>query len=243
MLSLPQNQNNEPKPDIKGKSPDVIFMEEDGETIEFLLRMVCGMPIVPVDNYDVIDTLLFAAEKYDMPGPMSILRLLVMTPPLLNQPFRLYTVACRYGWETEAKFASTQTLTYNLHDPSLRPLLQRLSTDALLNLLELHRSRREGLRQRLNEPPFVPGTTATCINCRGTIDYHTWRELKYKITLEMDVRPLGDTVIDQGLAEWPEAKACWVAKCPNPTCGRVLYDREPSIRIVKECIEDLRKTI
>lgn len=92
--------------------------------------MVSGLPLLPVVHYDIVDKILYAAEKYDMPGPMSIMRLLVMTPPLLDQPFRLYTVACRYGWEEEvviladtlfrsnsykARFASTQTLTADLH--------------------------------------------------------------------------------------------------------------------------------
>ncbi len=135
-----------------------------------------------------------------------------MTPALTVQPFRLYGIACRFGWEAEAKHASTQTLQYNLYDPEIRPLLQRLSTDSLLDLMELHRLRREGyaylpsvshllmkvcrLRQRLNDPPFVAGSTATCVSCHNLIDYHTWRELKYKIILEMDTRPLGDTVIE-----------------------------------------------
>lgn len=105
--------------------------------------MISGLSLLPVADYDAIDKILFAAEKYDMPGPMSIVRLLVMTPPLLDQPFRLYTVACRYGWDEEARFASTQTLTHHLHDPQVRPLLQRLSMDALLKLFELHHTRRE----------------------------------------------------------------------------------------------------
>jgi hypothetical protein len=114
------------------------------DTLELLLRMVSGLPLgLPIVHYDVVDKILFAAEKYDMPGPMSIMRLLVMTPPLLDQPFRLYTVSCRYGWEDEARFASTQTLTHYLYDPEVRPLLQRLSAAALLNLFELHHSRKE----------------------------------------------------------------------------------------------------
>ncbi|KAJ7209591.1 hypothetical protein GGX14DRAFT_452110 [Mycena pura] len=138
MLSLPQGQS----------ALEVIYMdEEEGThppyTLDLLLRMVSGLPLLPVADYDVVDKILFAAEKYDMPGPVSTMRLLVMTPPFLDQPFRLYTVACRYGWEAEARFASTQTLEHCLHDPEVRPLLQRLSTDALLNLYALHHSRKE----------------------------------------------------------------------------------------------------
>ncbi|KAJ7497068.1 hypothetical protein FB451DRAFT_1209958 [Mycena latifolia] len=229
MLSLPQGQS---------PSVEVIFMDEDEDTLELLLRMVSGLPLLPIVHYDVVDKILFAAEKYDMPGPMSIMRLLVMTPPLLDQPFRLYTVSCRYGWEEEARFASTQTLTHNLHDPEVRPLLQRLSTEALLNLFELHHSRKEALRDRLNKPPFVASeNTSACGNCHAPINYHTWRELKYRMIQEMEVRPLGDTILDSGLSEWPEAKACWLAKCSNRVCARSLYDQEPTMRIIREVFE------
>ncbi|KAK0461031.1 uncharacterized protein EV420DRAFT_1529838 [Desarmillaria tabescens] len=237
MFSLPQD------PSSSSKAKGVFYLDEDEDTLECLLRMMCGLSLPPVDSYDQLDSLLDAVEKYDTPGPLSIVRLLVMTPALTVQPFRLYGIACRFGWEAEAKHASTQTLQYNLYDPAIRPLLQRLSTDSLLNLMQLHRSRREGLRQRLNDPPFVAGSTATCVSCHSLIDYHTWRELKYKIILEMDKRPLGDTVIETGLLDWPEAVACWTAKCPESSCHRSLYDKVETLRVIRDCVEKLPKSI
>ncbi|KAK0212607.1 hypothetical protein DFS33DRAFT_1248530 [Desarmillaria ectypa] len=237
MFSLPQDPSSSSKP--KG----IFYLDEDENTLECLLRMMCGLSLPPMDSYDQLDSLLDAVEKYDTPGPLSIVRLLVMTPALTVQPFRLYGIACRFGWEVEAKHASTQTLQYNLYDPAIRPLLQRLSTGSLLDLMELHRSRREGLRQRLNDPPFVAGSTATCVSCHNLIDYHTWRELKYKIILEMDKRPLGDTVVEMGLLEWPEAMACWTAKCPENTCHRSLYDKVETLRVIRDCVDKLPKSI
>ena len=237
MFSLPQKAGSVQPDNIH------INLDEDATTLECLLRMVCGMPILMIDSYDTIDALLYAAEKYDMPGPLSIIRMLVMTRPLLDHPLRLYGAACRFGWESEAKFASTQTLTYNIHAPEHRPFLQRLGTNAILDLFQLHRIRRERLRQRLDDPPFVSGGMSTCHACGMMIDYHTWRELKYKIILEMDVRPLGDTIIDTGLLEWPEARACWLAKCSNPACGRVLYDKMETLRAIKECVNGLPSSI
>jgi hypothetical protein len=121
----------------------VIHLDEPEDLLERLLRMICGLPLLPINSYDIVDNLLAAIEKYDMPGPLSVIRLLLMTPPLLNEPFRLYSVACRFGWENEAKYASTETLSFNLHSPELRPYLQSLPSTALLNLYELHHSRRE----------------------------------------------------------------------------------------------------
>ncbi|EGN99516.1 hypothetical protein SERLA73DRAFT_179565 [Serpula lacrymans var. lacrymans S7.3] len=227
-------------------NPEVIHLDEDTDTLEKILRMICGLPIIPLSSYDEVDALLFAAEKYDMPGPMSLVRIFVMTPPLLDQPLRLYAVASRYGWESETKHASTQTLTINVHALEYRSILRKLGTDAILDLFQLHRDRREGIRQRLDQHPFVGGSAANvahCPRCRRQIDHHTWRELKYRVILEMDVRPLGDTVINHGLTEWAEARACWEAKCPNPDCMCVLYDKGETLRLIRECIDGLPSTI
>ncbi|KAI0769655.1 hypothetical protein BD413DRAFT_77005 [Trametes elegans] len=237
MYSLPQRSAT--AADIP---PETIYVDEDAETLEGLLRMVCGLPIPRLDSYDIIEPILHAAEKYDMPGPMSIVRALVMTPPLVTDPLRLYAIACRYGWQDEALTASRYTLTLNLHAPEHRHTLQKLGTDALLGLFQLHHTRRESLRRRLDDPPFVNDSGDTsCSNCGSLVDYHTWRELKYVIIMEMDGRPLGDTVVNPGLLEWPAARACWSAKCIN--CDRVLYDKTLTMRVIRECIEQLPTTI
>jgi hypothetical protein len=166
-----------------------------------------------------------------------------MTLPLTDQPLRLYAVACRYDWEEESRAASTETLKLNIHDPEHRPALQRLSTDALLDLFALHRERREALRARLDVAPFIVGGTTLCGPCGWRLDYHTWRELKHRIIMEMDVRPLGDTILQRGLLEWEEALACWSAKCPNKDCKRVLYDKTSTIGTINSVIADLRSCI
>lgn len=243
MYSLPQRAPDA-RPELKASDavPDVVYVDEDSGTLEGLLRMVCGLCIPKLDSYDVIEPILHAAEKYDMPGPMSIIRALLSTPSLMSDPLRLYAVTCRYGWQDEAMMASRATLTLNLHSPEHRNTLQKLGTDALLSLFSLHRTRREALRKRLDDPPFVNDSGDTsCSNCGSLVDYHTWRELKYVIIMEMDARPLGDTVYNAGLLEWSAARACWEAKCIS--CDRVLYDKTLTMRVIRECIEQLPTTI
>lgn len=235
MFSLPQR--------AEPQSTGIMYLEETSETLEHLLRMISGLPLLPIETWDVIDLLLDAIEKYDMPGPLSIIKLLVFTPALLNQPFRLYAVASRFGWAEETVYSSTETLSHNLYSPDIRPFLSRLSTGALLSLFELHRRRRDGMHTCLNSPPFVSGATSNCANCVTPIDYHTWRELKYKIIMEMDARPLGDTVVEHGLLEWPEANACWTAKCPHSGCQRSLYDKAETVRVIRECLDTLPKSV
>ncbi|KAF8995457.1 hypothetical protein BDQ17DRAFT_1016692 [Cyathus striatus] len=235
MFSLPQSQSS--------NNPDDIYLDEEAHILVHLFRMTSGLVLLPIDSYDLLDAIIYAAEKYDMPGPMSIMRVLVMTPPFLRDPLRLYTVASRHGWTDETKFASTQTLSLNIFDHSLRLCLQRLSSTALLDLILLHRSRKEILQEQLDHPPFVPGGSATCVQCGGAVDYRTWRELKYRIIMEMDHRPLADTIQNPGLDQWSEAVDCWEAKCPNVECGRYLYDKMETLRVIHECIERLPKSV
>ncbi|KZT67182.1 hypothetical protein DAEQUDRAFT_767411 [Daedalea quercina L-15889] len=223
-------------------SAETLFLDEDTQTLEGLLRMACGLPVPALDGYDEIEALLHAAEKYDMPGPASIVRIALMRPAFLAEPVRLYAIACRYGWPDEARLASTHTLTLNIHAPEHKHTLMKLGAPALLGLIDLHRSRREALRHRLDQPPFVNDTGDTaCSHCGSMADYHTWSILKFAIIMEMDVRPAGDTICSQGLLEWPAARACWDARCL--TCNRVLYDKAETLRVVRECIDALPDTV
>ncbi|KIJ67481.1 hypothetical protein HYDPIDRAFT_108258 [Hydnomerulius pinastri MD-312] len=233
-----------PKPTLvpSTSNPETIHLDEDSSTLELLLRMISGLPIQPLTTYDTVDALLFASEKYDMPGPASLVRIAVLTPPLADQPLRLYAAAARCGWTEEAKVASQRTLAMDLWKEDNWEMLSRVDVRAVLDLLKLHRARREGLRKRLDQHPFVGGNMALCSRCRRQIDHHTWRELKYKVILEMDTRPLGDTVMNIGLTEWPEAKVCWDAQCPNADCACVLYDKVETMRVIRECIDGLPKT-
>lgn len=225
-------------------SPETIHLDEDAETLEIVLRMISGLPITPITSYDIIDAVLYASEKYDMPGPASLVRIAILTPPLADQPLRLYASSSRFGWIDEARVASERTLALDLWSEENWKMLRRVDGPAALDLLKLHRSRREGVQKRLEEYPFVScSADALCARCRRQTDHHTWRELKYKILMEMDARPLGDTVLNVGLQEWPEAKACWEARCPNTACASVIYDKTETVRLIRDCIESLPKTI
>ncbi|KAJ2931278.1 hypothetical protein H1R20_g5847, partial [Candolleomyces eurysporus] len=139
---------------------EVIYLNDDEKTLENLLRMVSGLPLLPLDSCEMVDSVLHAAENYEMPGAMSIVRLAITTLPFTDYSLHMYGVCCRYGWEPEAKLFASRTLHYNLYDEAHRESLEKMSTSALLNLLTVHRQRRELLRQRLDDPPFVSGQPA-----------------------------------------------------------------------------------
>lgn len=115
--------------------------------------MICGLPLQLTKSCDLIEKVLFVAEKYEMPGPVSIVRLFATTPLLVEQPLRLYSFACRYGWEEEVKVASNRTLKIDLFDPAYQDTLKQLPSKALLELLNLRHRRKEQYVLPLHVPP------------------------------------------------------------------------------------------
>ncbi|KAI9442679.1 hypothetical protein H4582DRAFT_1930084 [Lactarius indigo] len=193
---------------------EVISLDEDARTLEPLLRMA------PV---------LYAAEKYDMPGPASIVRALLRTPVFADAPLRLYAAACHFGWADDARAASTRSLD-------------------LLALFELHHTRRAQFRARLAEPPFLTdaqlgdASAARCSRCRDPISYAEWRELKHAMMYELERRPAGDTVLI-GLEEWPLAQTCWAARCKKTMCASPVYDKALSSKAIKEVLDALPNVV
>jgi hypothetical protein len=243
MFKLPQPSTSA----SKSSSPDTISLSEDSVTLENLLRMVCGLVIPTLTSWDGVEPILYAAEKYDMPGPHSIIRALAHTPPFLDEPLRLFAAACRYDWPEEARLASTLSLSLDLSEPPHRPDLLKLKTGALLALQDLHRARLAGFRSLLAQPPFltdaqmVEGIGQRC-RCGETFDYGAWRELKYTMEREMERRPKGDTVLE-GLEEWHVAKVCWSSRCRRPACNGSVYDATSTSRAIREAIDSLPSAI
>jgi hypothetical protein len=48
--------------------------------------MICSLEILTLDTWDVVDLVLYAAEKYDMLSPASIVLALLCTPTFVDAP-------------------------------------------------------------------------------------------------------------------------------------------------------------
>ena len=260
MFTLPQGSPPAPLPSSFSSSSssrrgplapyesEIIHLDEDSSTLEPLLRMACGLEIPELDTWDAVEPVLYAAEKYDMTGPSSIIRALFRTPAFTDAPLRLYAAACHFGWTEDARAASTRSLTLDLHDPAHRPALLRLRSADLLSLFELHHTRRARFRARLSESPFLTdaqlneSAAPRCSRCREAISYAEWRELKHAMLYELERRPAGDTVLT-GLEEWPAAQACWAAKCKRAVCASPVYDKTSSSKAIKEVLDSLPNAV
>jgi len=130
----------------------LLDVNEADMTMEPLLRLICGLPIIPPwTSLDEVERLVGLAEKWDTPGPMSILRSALSSFRFLHQdPLRCYALARRYGWNEEAKLASTHTLVLDILDPIHASIMDQMTSKDLIPLINLHRKRSDVFRELIN---------------------------------------------------------------------------------------------
>jgi hypothetical protein len=209
--------------------------------LERVLRMINAMALPPWESFDVLEDVLNLAEEWDMPGPISIVRTAITSPMCLDEPLRLYKIACHFDWPEEAKLASKYTLQLRLLDPKdeHRQLLEKIPSVALLDLLSLHARRQQNFREFVDGDAFQGGNSGVTI-CRGaggcSLEHFPWRDWKSRMCDEMMLCPSGDTLLCAEREEWPEFKACFTAKCK---CGCTYYDRKLTLNHLKEGIAEL----
>ncbi|KAF5378098.1 hypothetical protein D9615_007501 [Tricholomella constricta] len=232
--------------DAQTEVTDPIAVDEKDVVVERILRLLSGLETPKWESFDEIEAVASLAEKWNAPGPISVIRSAITAPHLLLESIRLYAIATHFGWEEEAKLASTFTLTLSLYDERHVDQLQRLTTKDLMKLLAFHRRRRDEFRALVDSDETFNAGNATnhfCSGCGEKVDNHTWRELKARMFYEMDQRPMGDTLSGLDMEEWPESIACWSAKCRRPECGRLYYNKLVTLRDIQGCLDRLSTSI
>ncbi|KAE9382760.1 hypothetical protein BT96DRAFT_182197 [Gymnopus androsaceus JB14] len=210
--------------------------------------------------FDVIDGILRLAENWDAPGPLSYIRFGIQSAELVRlDPLRLYAIASHFGWENERSWAAQHTMKLDIlqaSDVGTLETLERMSSKDLMSLLNLRHRRREEFRELLDDPDsFSVGNseeTPLCTQCGETpINNRTWKALKEAMVVEMDKRPLGDSILgfdvdgigeeifEGGILTWPEAEACFDAACMKEGCGGLYYDKCATLKQLQACVDDL----
>jgi hypothetical protein len=132
--------------------------------------------------------------------------------------------------------------------------LKSLTSKDLLALINLRRKRCETFKALVDSPGrFTAGNgiNYVCARCGVTsIDNSSWKTLKYRMGAEMERWPAGQTIagkpftVEQskleeelGLMAWPEADACWEARCPKAECRALNYDRAATLLQIKACLD------
>ena len=143
ILSLPQPKGSIPS------DPFIDNLDEDATTLEGLLRMITGREIPPLDAIEAIEPLVLAAYKWEMPGPLSILkiRLIRDTTFALKHPIRLYWLGCRLKWAALVTLGAKHSCNYDIYYPHEdRSVLETMDPGYLLRLVRFHRRRRDCMR-------------------------------------------------------------------------------------------------
>ena len=137
--------------------PDILDVYEADFPMEEVLKLIYGILTPLRSSFYEIEVILSLAEKWDTKGPIASLRSAFSSPQFIDQcPIRCYALSRHYGWDYEARLASTRTLSLNLCDPNHACSLDQLSSKDLAPLLNLHRRRRDIFRQLLNSPERFP---------------------------------------------------------------------------------------
>ena len=141
-----------------GLYPDILDVYEADFPMAEVLRLIYGI-LTPLrtSSFDEIEAILALAEKWDTQGAIANLRPVFSSPQFIDQhSIRCYVLSRHYGWDYEARLASTRTLALNLHEPIHAHSLDQLSSKDLRLLLNLHRKRRDMFRQLLDTPERFP---------------------------------------------------------------------------------------
>lgn len=148
---------NIPKPhassEEQAENANVVHLEEDRDIIKDLLDVIYPRrPMLDIRNQSIsyISRFAEAADKYDILDAVQNLRhMLTLNVAEFPGTFlEKYVLACSYGWKDEARHLSQFCPPYNtqLH----RETFKSLSSVSLLDLLDLHQTRKEMMMSALH---------------------------------------------------------------------------------------------
>ncbi|KAI0757067.1 hypothetical protein C8Q80DRAFT_1245400 [Daedaleopsis nitida] len=244
MLSLPQSSSS--------STSETIAVDEDADVLSGLLSIVSGMELPQSSepsDVDILERILNAADKYEMPMAISALRLAFFSSFLdAPSPVRLYGIACRMSWEKEAKHASTRTLTLDLFAPSTLPELLALEPTHRDKLIALHRQRREQFLAAIdNSGTFYANLRVTPCNrndgvnrCSTVLEHGAWFAFKYALVKRLECAPVGEA-FDEGFYQMRELWDLRMAHCVM--CKRIVYNMPNTLENLQKIVRELPKSV
>ncbi|RPD82604.1 hypothetical protein L226DRAFT_565165 [Lentinus tigrinus ALCF2SS1-7] len=125
-------------------------MAEHSEVLSGLLSIISGIALPPLNDIDFVESMLDAADKYQMPLPIAVFRAAALPTFLQKHPIRVYAIACRMLWEADTKAAATCTLRLDIMAPEHRQDMARLDIPHFMKLMALHNKRRKQIDKALD---------------------------------------------------------------------------------------------
>lgn len=244
MLSLPQPTSSSTHVQAGSTiaASDLIEVLESSATLEILMRLIYPMPQPDIDSLLTLSSVLFAAEKYDMAGVISTLRLHLRDERFLSEdPMHVFALACRFSFTYEAKLASRASLKHNICNAKYKELFIEtgLKTSDLFTLMSLRHSRIDGMQTFLDGEQFE-GNAAdfTCVTCEKKLNDITWPLLKASILKELYKRPLGDTIFSPEFLKSSAIQSFINSKC-DECQERLIYEKGKTLAMVSEFLKSM----
>lgn len=177
MCTFPQ-----PSGSNEGNVP-VVPLSEPLPTLHLLLRFIYPLPEPTIPDLSTLALILEPAVKYDAEGVIGRLKSILVSPRFMEtEPLRVYAIACRWGFETEAKFASTHTLCISILEAPCYEEYDYMPTSAFHRLLSFHRKRSRDAVKIVDTEPLPGGGTCS----PGNRFYEEFRE---RAREELLIRP------------------------------------------------------
>jgi len=160
-LSSPVFQGVFGLPQPTGASPEIpsIDVSEPSDILQPFIQYLYPRSPPRVSDISMWEALYTVADKYAAEVVTDPLRDMLIPQFLEASPLRVYALASRWGFEEEAKVASTRTLTIDIFKDFPREDAELMGGVACQQLYLLHFNRREAARTLVaDHPPPAPGS-------------------------------------------------------------------------------------
>jgi len=155
MFSLPQPA------DMSSEIPSV-DVPEPSDTLQPFIQYLYPRTPPRLPDISMWEALYAIADKYAAEVITALLRDMLIPRFLETSPLRVYALASRWGFEEEAKIASTRTLTIDISKDFPREDAELMGGVACQQLSLLHLNRREAARAWIADHPLPTPTDFSC---------------------------------------------------------------------------------
>ncbi|KLO06554.1 hypothetical protein SCHPADRAFT_686828 [Schizopora paradoxa] len=150
MVSIPQPSNPE---NSDGGLETVKLTEEADVLLALLDSMYPRRPALKLESFQFVQRLACAADKYDVEDVTGTIRRFICTTSaaiIFGSTLCSYSLACRLGWEAEAKTLSYAALSANIDAPETLEVMETIEPQWVLKFLNFRRKRYTMFRDALN---------------------------------------------------------------------------------------------
>jgi len=155
MFSLPQPTG------ASSKSP-TIDVPEPSDILQPFIQYLYPRSPPRISDISMWEALYVIADKYAAEVVTDLLRDMLIPRFLETSPLRVYALASRWGFEEEAKVASTRTLTLDISKDFPQEDAELMGGTACRRLCLLHLTRREAARALVADHPLPTSSSPAC---------------------------------------------------------------------------------